>query len=600
MPRLLPRRGPIGLESCATWDLDRVTWGGRDKGVGTVEVRWDVRECTVGVMGKKGENFCWVLLGVVMGFGEMAERVPRGDVGVAEPRWQPAGDDGVVGRWRPMRVVVFAVDRVVIWRVAASRIMERNGRDVCVVGARRDVGGGVWLLEVTAVRAWRWRGDVDDDGKGGDEMEVDMGWQTEMEADEGGGVCGGLGGDMARGSIEPYADDASPTTESLGYIAESNSTEKDTNEDPIDYPDDPKNGEEDDDDGSLPFPLPPTSPAYDQAPLSHRTAMIHIRDDIPKEDMLPRRRFIPTAPLLGCDVVESSAATARGPRGQYDFVDNVVAGQSLVRSPGHDAQTIARATDRAEDVGYARALHASEHRMMTSIEEVNLRISYQAQVYRQEIRDKRTAYETELQEVRQAYLSSEARNKALLARLETLLTGNKANVVVDALSKKEWSRPLWVRALVMTIDVRGMLRKDLPKEKLQPRADGRNSMFEQQELGTVLWVMLKNSPWKGVVCFRKRVKLNPRYIGPFKALSKVGDVAYSLELPQQLSQVHNTFHVSNLKKCLSDETLVIPLEELRVDDKLHFVEEPVEVMDREIKQLNRSRIPIIKLRWNSK
>nr|GEX59377.1 putative reverse transcriptase domain-containing protein [Tanacetum cinerariifolium] len=103
-----------------------------------------------------------------------------------------------------------------------------------------------------------------------------------------------------------------------------------------------------------------------------------------------------------------------------------------------------------------------------------------------------------------------------------------------------------------------------------------------------------------VVRFSKRWKLNPRYIGPFKALSKVGYVAYRLELSQQLSRVHNTFHVSNLKKCLSDESLVIPLEELRVDDKLHFLEEPVEVMDREIKQLKRSRIPIIMVRWNSK
>ncbi|GJZ66717.1 putative reverse transcriptase domain-containing protein [Tanacetum coccineum] len=83
-------------------------------------------------------------------------------------------------------------------------------------------------------------------------------------------------------------------------------------------------------------------------------------------------------------------------------------------------------------------------------------------------------------------------------------------------------------------------------------------------------------------------------------IERVETVAYKLELPQQLSRVHNTFHVSKLKKCLYDESLVIPLEELRVDDKLCFVVEPVEVMDREIKQLKRSRIPIIKVRWNSK
>nr|GEV48981.1 putative reverse transcriptase domain-containing protein [Tanacetum cinerariifolium] len=112
--------------------------------------------------------------------------------------------------------------------------------------------------------------------------------------------------------------------------------------------------------------------------------------------------------------------------------------------------------------------------------------------------------------------------------------------------------------------------------------------------------MLKVSPWKGAVRFGKRGKLNPRYVGHFKVIERVRMVAYKLKLPQQLSQVHNTFHVSNLKKCLSDESLVLPLEELRVDDKLHFVEEPVEVMDCEIKQLKRSHIPIIKVRWNSK
>nr|GEZ41610.1 putative reverse transcriptase domain-containing protein [Tanacetum cinerariifolium] len=113
-------------------------------------------------------------------------------------------------------------------------------------------------------------------------------------------------------------------------------------------------------------------------------------------------------------------------------------------------------------------------------------------------------------------------------------------------------------------------------------------------------VMLKVSPWKGVVRFGKRGKLNPKYIGPFQVLSKVRDVAYRLELLQILSRVYNTFYVSNLKKCMSDESLVIPLEGLHVDDKLQFIEEPVEIMDREIKRLKRSRIPIIKVRWNSK
>ncbi|GKF54533.1 hypothetical protein Tco_0161443, partial [Tanacetum coccineum] len=132
------------------------------------------------------------------------------------------------------------------------------------------------------------------------------------------------------------------------------------------------------------FLPPPTSPAYDQAPLGHRAAMIHIRDDILEEDMPPQRRFVLTAPLPRCDVAESSATAARAPKGQYDFVDVVEVEQGLIRSPGHDTQTIARAADRAEDVGYVRALQTSEHRMMTYIEEVNLRVSYQAQVRRQE------------------------------------------------------------------------------------------------------------------------------------------------------------------------------------------------------------------------
>ncbi|GKG09788.1 hypothetical protein Tco_0338534, partial [Tanacetum coccineum] len=95
-------------------------------------------------------------------------------------------------------------------------------------------------------------------------------------------------------------------------------------------------------------------------------------------------------------------------------------------------------------------------------------------------------------------------------------------------------------------------------------------------------------------------KLNPRYVGPFKVIKRVGFVAYKLELPEELSRVHNMFHVSNLKKCYADEPLAVPLEGLHFDDKLQFVEESIKIMDREVKQLRQSRVLIVKVRWNSK
>ncbi|GKA02751.1 hypothetical protein Tco_0675532 [Tanacetum coccineum] len=112
-------------------------------------------------------------------------------------------------------------------------------------------------------------------------------------------------------------------------------------------------------------------------------------------------------------------------------------------------------------------------------------------------------------------------------------------------------------------------------------------------------VLLKVSPWKGVVRFGKKGKLAPRYVGPFEIVECVGPVAYRLKLPQELSCIHDMFHVSNLKKCLAESEVQVPLEEIEIDENLHFVEEPIEIVERDVKKLKRRRIPLVKFRWNS-
>ncbi|GJS54393.1 retrotransposon protein, putative, ty3-gypsy subclass [Tanacetum coccineum] len=142
------------------------------------------------------------------------------------------------------------------------------------------------------------------------------------------------------------------------------------------------------------------------------------------------------------------------------------------------------------------------------------------------------------------------------------------------------------------------------KDQLKAARDRQKSYADKRreplEFSVCDHVLLKVSHWKGVVRFGKKGKVAPRFVGPFEIIERIGPVTYRLRLTQELSSIHNTFHVSNLKKCLADPTLHVPLEEIQVDAKLNFVEEPVEILGREIKKLKRSIIPIVKVRWNSK
>ncbi|GJU68192.1 putative reverse transcriptase domain-containing protein [Tanacetum coccineum] len=113
-------------------------------------------------------------------------------------------------------------------------------------------------------------------------------------------------------------------------------------------------------------------------------------------------------------------------------------------------------------------------------------------------------------------------------------------------------------------------------------------------------VLLKVSPWKGVVRFGKKVNLAPRYVGPFEIVECVGLVTYRLKLPQELSYVHDTFHVSNLKKCLAGPDVQVPLDEIEIDENLRFVEEPIKIAERDVKKLKRRIIPLVKVRCNSR
>nr|GEY13010.1 putative reverse transcriptase domain-containing protein [Tanacetum cinerariifolium] len=196
------------------------------------------------------------------------------------------------------------------------------------------------------------------------------------------------------------------------------------------------------------------------------------------------------------------------------------------------------------------------------------------------------------------------------------------------IAKNERNKPLWVRALVMTIGL------DLPEQILEAQSKARKpENLKSKDVGDIpqwkwdnitmdfitklpktqsgndtIWTdgqskrtiqTLRDMLRAYVTDFRNGWERHLPLI-EFSYNIAIMTIAYRLELPQQLSRVHNTFHVSNLKKCLSDEPLAIPLDEIHIDDKLRFVKEPMEIMDRDVKQLKQSCIPIIKDRWKSR
>nr|GEY25453.1 putative reverse transcriptase domain-containing protein [Tanacetum cinerariifolium] len=142
------------------------------------------------------------------------------------------------------------------------------------------------------------------------------------------------------------------------------------------------------------------------------------------------------------------------------------------------------------------------------------------------------------------------------------------------------------------------------KDRLKDVRDCQKSYADKRRKPLIFivgeYILLKVSPWKGVVRFGKKGKLARRFVRPFEIIEKVGPVAYRLDLPEEFVGVHDTFHVSNLKKCLVDPTLQVPLDEIQVDAKLNFMEQPVEILEREFKKLKRSRIAIVMVWWNSK
>ena len=142
--------------------------------------------------------------------------------------------------------------------------------------------------------------------------------------------------------------------------------------------------------------------------------------------------------------------------------------------------------------------------------------------------------------------------------------------------------------------IRERLKVAQDRQKSYANVRRRELEFEVDDM-----VFLKVAPWKGVIRFRKKGKLNPRYIGPFRIVERIGPVAYRLELPSELSHIHNVFHVSMLRKYISDLSHVLEPPPFELDEDLTFEVQPVGIVDQEIKELRNKTIPMVKVLWKS-
>ncbi|KAI3664853.1 hypothetical protein L6452_43462 [Arctium lappa] len=139
------------------------------------------------------------------------------------------------------------------------------------------------------------------------------------------------------------------------------------------------------------------------------------------------------------------------------------------------------------------------------------------------------------------------------------------------------------------------------RERLNAAQDRQKSYADKKrrpvEFQVGDWVMLKVSPWKGIIRFGKRGKLSPRFLGPFVILEKIGLQSYRLDLPSEMDGIHPTFHVCYLWKCLAEEESVIPLSEIRVDNGNRCVEEPESILESKVKKLRHKYVVMVKVQW---